>query len=176
MELTYYVAMSLDGYIAAPGDDLAWLPPLDPAGEDYGYGDFYAGVDAVLLGRRTWEACRALGDWPYAGKPARVFTRRPPPADATPDTVFTGDSPATVLAALAAGGGRHAFLVGGGELATACRAHITQLAVAVIPVLLGAGTPLFAPRAAPPRPLRLTRSTQHAGGVVMLWYRADPVP
>lgn len=176
MELTYYVAMSLDGYIAAPGDDLAWLPPMDPAGEDYGYGAFYAGIDAVLLGRRTWEVCRALGDWLYAGKPARVFSRRPPPAAVTPDTVFTAQDPAAVLAALAAGGCRHAFLVGGGELASACQAQITQYAIAVIPVLLGDGTPLFAPRPMTPRPLRLLRSAQHAGGVVMLWYRAEPAP
>ena len=76
-----HIAASLDGKIARPdesGDD--WLAAEYPA-EDFGFGAFFAGVDAILMGRATYEAVRRLGggEWPYPGKPTTVVTTRPLP-------------------------------------------------------------------------------------------------
>ena len=61
--LIYYVASSLDGYIADENGGVDWLP--DPVeGEDFGYGEFYDGIDALLMGRRTYDQVRGFGDWP----------------------------------------------------------------------------------------------------------------
>src|SRR5438552_14070360 len=52
-EVIYYVAASLDGYIATSDGGIEWLSPFEGKGEDYGYAAFYASIDAVLLGRQT---------------------------------------------------------------------------------------------------------------------------
>jgi dihydrofolate reductase len=63
VEVVYYVAASLDGFIATPDGGVGWLEPFE--GEDYGYAAFYASGDALLMGRRTFEKTLALGPWPY---------------------------------------------------------------------------------------------------------------
>ena len=55
LELVYYVAASVDGYIAKPDGELDWLAPYEGSDEDYGYAQFYKSVDAVLMGRKTYE-------------------------------------------------------------------------------------------------------------------------
>lgn len=79
-----HIAVSLDGKIARPDGSVDdWLGADYPA-EDFGFDAFLAGVDAILMGRGTYEAVRRLGDWPYPGKPTVVLTTRPlddlPPA------------------------------------------------------------------------------------------------
>jgi dihydrofolate reductase len=145
VQVVYYVASSLDGYIAAAGGGVDWLKPFEGSGEDYGYAAFYAGVDALLMGRRTFEHALALGAWPYAGKPCRVFTRKAP-AGAPAGVAFTADEPRAVVAELAADGHRRVWLAGGGELAGAFQRAglISEIVLSVMPVLLGAGVPLFA--------------------------------
>ena len=72
-----YIAVSVDGYIADADGGVGWLPSGDGGGDDYGYAGFYAGVDAIVMGRRTYEQVRGFGvAWPYPGKPAYVFTNR----------------------------------------------------------------------------------------------------
>ena len=121
MDITYYVAMSLDGFIADRDGSVGWLDPFEGTGEDYGYAAFYDSVDGVLMGRRTYDFCRGLLEWPYPGKPAWVFTRGEL-AGLPPATVVTRQSPSEVVALMERCGYRHAWLVGGGELASAFRA------------------------------------------------------
>jgi len=64
MEIIYYVAASLDGFIATPDGGIDWLKPFEGTGEDYGYGGFYASIEAVLLGRVTYEQCLQFSEWP----------------------------------------------------------------------------------------------------------------
>jgi dihydrofolate reductase len=184
LEIIYYVAASLDGYIATPDGGVAWLAPFEAAGEDYGYAAFYASVDALLLGSRTYEQVCTFDPWPYPGKPCRVFSRRPL-APARPEVTVTARSPRQVAAELEACGIRRAWLVGGGQLAAAFRAEalITEYIVAVIPVVLGAGIPLFgapAPdlRGLPEKPkvstasepLQLVEHQVYPNGVAQLRY------
>jgi dihydrofolate reductase len=167
MEIVYYVAASLDGFIATPEGGIEWLLPFEIADEDYGYGEFYASVEAVLLGRKTYEASLAFPEWPYAGKPYWVFSSS------------NGNTPANIVAEMKARGLRRAWLVGGGKLAAAFRAEglITEHIVSVIPVILGAGIPLFDGAGAQEN-LRLVHSHPYANGIVQLHYRrigSDPI-
>ena len=159
MEIVYYVAASLDGFIATPDGGIDWLQPFENTGEDYGYAEFYASIEAVLLGRKTYEQCLQFPEWPYAGKPYWVLSKA------------SGNTPAKVLSEMRSRGLRRAWLVGGGKLAASFRAEgiITEHIVSVIPVLLGAGIPLFdgpGPREA----LRLASTKSFANGIVQLRY------
>src|SRR5665647_1175306 len=122
LDVTYYVACSLDGFIADPDGGLEWLMPFEGTGEDYGYASFYDSVDAVLLGRATFDFCRSQPEWPYADKPTWVFSHAAL-AGLPPNAVSTSDSPSTVARFLESSGHRHAYLVGGGQLATSLRAE-----------------------------------------------------
>lgn len=159
MEIIYYVAASLDGLIATPDGGIDWLRPYEGTGEDYGYAKFYASIEAVLLGRATYEKCLEFPEWPYAGKPYWVFSRG------------NGNTPASVVAEMKGRGLRRAWLVGGGKLAAAFRAEglISEHIISIVPVLLGAGIPLF-DGPGPTQPLRLLSSRSYANGIVQLRY------
>src|SRR5207237_9893467 len=75
-EVIYYVASSLDGYIAAADGSVDWLSRFHTGGEDHGAGDLEASVDALLLGSHTYEFALKLAQWPSPGKPSSVLTRR----------------------------------------------------------------------------------------------------
>ena len=163
MEIIYYVAASLDGFIATPEGGIDWLKPFEGTGEDYGYGEFYASIEAVLLGRVTYEQCLDFPEWPYAGKPYWVLSRAAGKNAA--------NTPASVVAEMKARGLRRAWLVGGGKLAAAFRAErlITQHIVSIVPVLLGAGIPLF-DGPGPRDELRLLGSRSYPSGIVQVRY------
>jgi len=171
MEVVYYVASSLDGYIATAGGGIEWLRPFEQGGEDYGYADFYASIDCVLLGRHTYEQSQSLGEWPYPKKPCWVFSRtRNGPSE--PGVRFTANAPRVALAEAEGEGCKRAWLVGGGKLAAAFRADglISEHIVSVIPVLLGGGIPLF-DGPGQLEWLNLAESRIYPSGIVQLRYR-----
>lgn len=173
-EVIYFVAQSVDGFIATPDGGIGWLAPFEGAGEDYGYSAFYASVDAVLVGRRTYEQSLTFGEWPYPGKPVWVFSRAPRDPG-RPDVTVTDRAPADVLADLDARGVRRAWLVGGGELAGAFHRErlITGCVISIVPVVLGAGVPLFGAGGGS-EALALAGAHTYASGIVQLRYhRAD---
>lgn len=169
-EVVYYVAASLDGYIATSDGGVEWLAPFEGTGEDYGYARFYASVDAVLLGRKTYERSLSFGEWPYPGKPCWVFSRARIETS-RPEVKAAAGSPAEVVAEIAARGMRRAWLVGGGALAASFRADglITEHIVAIVPVILGAGVPLFA-SGGPKESLKLVESKSYPNGLMQLRY------
>jgi dihydrofolate reductase len=168
-EIVYYVAASLDGFIATPDGRVEWLAPFEASGDDYGYAAFLASVDVLLLGRTTYEQVLTFGPWPYAGKLSMVFSRRPLAPEA--GVTLTARSPVDVAAELDARNLRRAWLVGGGALAASFRAAalITEYIVSVMPVVLGGGVPLFAADG-PQERLRLIESTPFESGVIQARY------
>lgn len=103
MEIVYYVAASLDGYIATREGGIEWLRPYEGGAQDYGYGEFYASVDAVLLGRKTYEQCLSFPEWPYPGKACWIFSRTL--SDMSEGAVrFTRESPSRAIRTIAAEG------------------------------------------------------------------------
>jgi dihydrofolate reductase len=173
LEIVYYAAASLDGFIATPEGGLDWLPPIEAEGEDYGYRDFYASVDAVLMGSATYENIQSSTAWPYAGKPCWVFTRqRRHMRSGTADITFTAAPPEHIAQEIAGQGAKRAWILGGGKLAASFRERglITTYGIGIVPAILGGGIPLLEARG-PLEKLTLTGCQAYPDGVVMLWYR-----
>ncbi|HTR97188.1 MAG TPA: dihydrofolate reductase family protein [Candidatus Acidoferrales bacterium] len=160
-----FLATSLDGYIAGPGDTLDWLFTDD----GYGYDEFIEQIDTLAMGRRTFETVVALGEWPYEGKQAWVWTRRGG-AD-TPRARFTAQPPGEWLAERMREEGRDIWIVGGSELIRGfLDAYLVdEIAVAIHPVVLGGGVPLV-PAGTRRHALRLTGHRAYPSGLVMNTY------
>jgi dihydrofolate reductase len=165
-----FLAASLDGYIAGPGGDASWR--LDDG--DAGRRAILAGVDTVLVGRRTYEALLGAAAWPWPDRNVVVFTRNATYAVASPATVAASRPPADVVASLRERAGKDLLVAGGGELVRACldAGLIDELVVALHPVLLGGEVPLAAPGARRTQ-LVLVAERRFPSGLVHLAYRVD---
>jgi dihydrofolate reductase len=167
VELVYYVAASVDGYIATADGTVDWLAPFHTAGEDHGYAAFLATLGGIVMGRRTYDQVRGFGAWPYTGLDCRVVTSRP--LLDMPARFAAAASPAEELAGWA---DRRVWLVGGTTLLDGYRAAtlVSEYHVFVMPVLLGAGVPLF--REGPAATLRLNCAKCQPSGIVEFRYEA----
>ena len=170
-EIVYYVACSLDAYIATPDGSVDWLSRFHTAGEDHGAGELHASVDALLLGSHTYEFALKLGQWPAPDKQSWVFTRRDLPI-LHPSITLTAQSPREIVELLASRGLRRAWLMGGGKLAASFHADqlISRYMISIFPVLLGSGIPLFAPHSSSPDALRFVTAKPFKSGIVQLTY------
>ena len=172
--LIYYVAASLDGYIARPDGRVDWLESIQAAGGAHGYHAFYDGIDALLMCRMTFDTLMdSEEDWPYLDKPCLVLTRYP--HEQLPDGVnMRHCTPSEALTTLAEQGHQRIWLVGGGSLAGNCFAAglLDELVVSLVPYLLGAGIPMFA--SGLERSLRLHEQRSFSSGVVQLHYQVLP--
>ena len=174
MTTTYFVASSLDGFVAAPGDDLDWLLQFGFEPFQEHYDRFFAGVGAVVMGSTTYQWLLDHDDtWPYPGLPAWVFTSRELPVPEGAEVHFVS-GPVEDHHALVeqAAGERDVWVVGGGLLAAQYQRAglLDELRVTVMPIALGAGAPLL-PVAAPTAVFALVGTTPFAGGAVELRYR-----
>ena len=171
VEVVYYVAASLDGYIATTDGSVDWLTPFQSAGEDHGFAELYSSLDALLLGSHTYEFALKLGQWPSPDKPSWVFTQRSLPV-LHPSITLTSKKPGEILELLEARGLRRAWLMGGGKLATSFRTAglISRFIISIFPVILGSGISLFEPTSSPEESLRLIETKPFPSGIVQLIY------
>ena len=142
-----FCATSLDGFLAGPDDDLSWLPGPDPSGEDHGFGALLAETGALLMGRRTFDVVAGFGGtWPYGDRPVFVATNRPLHApEGVPARAVYGDIATLVAHARAAAQGKDVYLDGGSLARQALDAGLVdEVTLTLVPVVLGAGVPLFA--------------------------------
>ncbi|QNN53282.1 dihydrofolate reductase family protein [Nocardioides mesophilus] len=169
MPLTqYFVASSLDGFIAASDHDLDWLLQFDEADGANPYDAFMRDVGVLAMGASTYEWVQRHdphGFASYGDRPIYVFTHRElTPAEGV-RLVFTHDDVPAVHAAMAADAGdRNIWLVGGGELVGEFLDHdlLDELWLGLTPVVLGAGAPLLPRRRT--TPMRLVSSAPSANG------------
>ncbi|HWA40271.1 MAG TPA: dihydrofolate reductase family protein [Gemmatimonadales bacterium] len=168
-----FIATSLDGFIARPDGTIDWLP--HDSTEDYGYDPFMASVDAIVMGRLTYESVLGMGKWFYGTTPVYVLSSRPiAPAPEGAVVAHLAGEPRTVAAELDRRGVRDAYIDGGVTIQRFLRAGlIHRLIITRIPVLLGAGRPLFGALAAD---LRLThvRTQSWPSGLVQSEYKVAP--
>lgn len=174
-DVVLYIAHSLDGYIADATGGLDWLKPYE--GYDFGYDGFMRGIDALVMGRRTYQQVRTFGEWPYAGKSVVVMTKGRP-LDGDGLAVFDERSPAEIMADLGHAGRRQVWMVGGGgPLRAFLDARlIDKLILFQIPEILGHGTPLWPAGRRRVTP-RLRHASVHQNGVIESHYtlgRLDP--
>lgn len=179
--VTLYIATSVDGFVADADGGVEWLEQFDgdaegadtdDSGTAAAYEEFFASVDALVMGATTYEQVCSFGDWPYADTPTYVLAHRE--RERASDTVefVAGDEVAVVdrLTRLH----DHIWLVGGAAVAQSFLRHglIDTLRVTVVPVVLGSGIPLFeSDPAVEAERVDLVANRSLGGGVVELHYR-----
>src|SRR5258705_8352902 len=143
MPITVFVGTSVDGYIARPDGALDFLPP--GGGEPHGYDEFIATVDAIVIGRKTFETVLAMESWPYGDKCVVVLSSRPLDLSGARGVVEQmAGTPAEIVSRLAASGASHLYVDGGITIQRFLRAGLVQrLVITRVPVLIGDGIPLF---------------------------------
>ncbi|MEI5582991.1 MULTISPECIES: dihydrofolate reductase family protein [unclassified Agromyces] len=173
--IQYYVASTLDGFIADEHDDLGWLLQFGMEAFQSSYDRFFAEVGSLVLGATTYEwVLREGGGWPYGSLPTWVLTHRALAVPEGADIRFaSGDIGPIADAATAAAAGRNVWVIGGGPVAAQCleAGRLDELLVTYMPVALGRGRPLLPVGAVTP-PMRLTGVTR-LGDAVEHVYRIE---
>jgi len=170
LQTVVYVGLTIDGFLARPDGALDFLPtPSDP-NEDFGFADFLASVDVVVMGRKTFDQVAAFVNdgvpWPYAGKPVYVVSRTMRQEDIPPETLaaarasdenketkisVSAASPAETLRVVARetrkkkGSRPLRAYVDGGSIVRALLEEdlVDEMVLTTVPVLIGRGAPLF---------------------------------
>jgi dihydrofolate reductase len=184
-KLTYYVGMSIDGFIAGPHDEVDFFPVTDDVmafiAQEYpdtlpthvrtelGLDAADRRFDTAILGRATYEPALEIGvTSPYAHLRqhvvSRTITHSPDPA-----VEIVSDDPLAAVRLLKARGGRGIYLVGGSRLAGTLLPEIDELVIKLYPVVAGAGVPLFTADFTPTH-FTLTGTHPLDGGTVILTY------
>ena len=169
MTVSVFVGTSLDGFIARKNGDFDFLPA--GGGEPHGYVEFIATVDAIVIGRHTFEKVLTLDPWPYAGKRVVVLSSRPVDVSAARGAVEQmSGSPESVVAQLAGSGAHHLYVDGGITVQRFLEAgQVQRITITRVPVLIGDGIPLFGKLKRDVR-LRHLATQQYASGLVKSEY------
>lgn len=172
-KLSLFIAMSLDGYIAKPNDDLSFLNLVEKAGEDYGYAEFTATIDTIIIGRKTYDyVLKHVGPSHYDNEQRDIYvitrTERPKVGRTTFYTGHLSD----LIKRLKSGEGKDIYCDGGAEVIQELMKDdlIDAYIISVVPVLLGNGTRLFKDER-PEQMLELVTSKTFDTGLTQLHYK-----
>jgi dihydrofolate reductase len=141
-----YIATSLDGFIATAEGGIEWLSQIpNPKQSDYGYAKFMRGIDAIVIGRKTYEKVLTFECWPY-DKPVFILSRtlrEVPESIADKAEIVSGDIE-KIVTRLHQQDHRHLYIDGGQTIQSFLAADaIDELIITHVPILLGKGIPLF---------------------------------
>jgi len=178
-KIVVYIAASADGFIARPDGDLEWLNRR-PRTIDYGMREFYPSIDTILWGRKTYDWVRSF--YRKQGKKDGlfdtnvtnyVFSRKPPRRPAS-GVEFVSERVKSFAKRLRATPGKQIWMMGGATLIASFldAGELDEFDIHMIPVFIGEGIPLVAPRHRD-IPLRLLTSRKYPDGVVRMRYRVD---
>lgn len=146
-----FIATSLDGFISRTDGSIDWLNKANavvPEGEDCGYAQFLSTVDALVMGRNTFEQVLSFGEWPYGSTPVVVLSRqlKSLPGNVPATVSVSADDPAKLVQSLSAKGQSHLYIDGGLTIQSFLAAGlIDEIIITTIPILLGGGKSLFGP-------------------------------
>ena len=144
LKISVYIATSLDGFIARTNGDIDWLTGGEGGGE-YGYEEFIADIDHIVMGRNTYEKVLTFGGWPYAKKVIVLSSRAltiPPELSDRVEAVNL--SPDELASEMEARGAKHIYRDGGVTIQRFLRAGmVNEMTITTIPILIGEGLPLF---------------------------------
>jgi dihydrofolate reductase len=180
MKCSVYIATSADGFIAKPDGDIEWLLRSeyeDAATLGLVYSEFISTVDAIVMGRHSYEKVLTFDKWYYEDKEVIVLTTRDlaVPGHVKGNVRFESGTPQAIAAKLAGEGKKHLYIDGGITIQRFLEAKlISELTITVIPVLLGNGIPLFA-NGTMEQPLVLIDVNTSASGTVQKRYRVKSV-
>ena len=166
-----YIACSFDGYIARGDGNIEWLSRVKSESQDYGFQKFYDSVDALIMGRKTYQQVLSFGKWPYSGKPCYVVSRNLIESKRA-DVIVSSADPETLMTTFYEKGPNRVWLVGGADtLKTFLNQEMVhEIIVSYIPLLLGDGIPLFQP-GIPERKLTLLSTETFPNGLLQVHYR-----
>jgi dihydrofolate reductase len=173
MRATVFVGISVDGFLARRNGDLDFLPSGDV--EEHGYEAFVATVDAIVIGRGTFEKALEFEAWPYGERRVVVLSSRPLDLSRVPGKSVEQMSgpPVEIVAKLSARGIRHIYVDGGVTIQRFLRAGLIQrLIVTRVPVLIGDGIPLFGALDSDVK-LRHVETRTYRGGLVQSEYTVE---
>ena len=141
-----YIAESIDGFIARENGSIDWLLEIpNPDGSDYGFADFMKNIDALVMGRNTFETVVSMEFWPYE-KPVFVLSKslKNIPADKTGKAEIITGAPAEIVKRLNSRGFNNLYIDGGKTIQSFLKEGlIDEMIITRIPILLGKGIPLF---------------------------------
>ena len=143
MKISVFIGISVDGFMARANGGLDFLPE-DP--EPHGFDEFFANIDTLVIGRKTFETVLAFPDWPYGDKRVVVLSsgRLDLSAVKNGKVEQMSGAPEEIVARLAASGAQHLYIDGGITIQRFLRAGLIQrLIITRVPVLIGEGIPLF---------------------------------
>jgi dihydrofolate reductase len=167
-KISVYIAASIDGYIARTDGSLDWLDRVGGFDDDYGFQDLLKSIDAVILGRHTYEIAASVVDWPYTGKRIIVLSNSLQTVRQEAE-LFRGDVSKLILE-LHKDGIQHIWIDGGKTIAQFLQLHMVDaMTISFIPILLGAGIPLCNPMEKE-LSCRLISSQSYPSGLVQLRY------
>ena len=172
-KLSVFIATSLDGYIAKPNDDLGFLKLVEKEGEDYGYKDFTAAIDTIILGRKTYDyVLKEIGPSYYddGSRDVYVITRHNR-ADSGRTKFYSGKL-ADLVQRLKSEPGKNIYCDGGAEIITELLKHqlIDEMVISIIPILVGDGVRLFK-SGRPEQELELISAKAFDTGLVQVRYK-----
>jgi dihydrofolate reductase len=174
MIASVFIGTSVDGFTARPNGELDFLP--SGGGEPHGYNEFIASVDAIVIGRKTFDTVLAFPEWPYGSKQVIVLSNHSLDFSCIRGGVVEqmSGAPADIFNQLAARGFQHIYVDGGITVQAFLRAGlIHRLTITRVPVLIGEGIPLFGSLA---RDIKLHHLATHhyASGLVKSEYEVFP--
>jgi dihydrofolate reductase len=164
-----FLGLSVDGFIARPDGDLSWLTSRGDAAGDAGFTPFVESVDALIMGRGTYEVIAGEAVWPYRGRPVHVLSSTV--AAGTDPRVIVHASFGDAVGSLVAAGYRRVYVDGGRTVRSFLAAGLLdELTLSRVPVLIGQGPSLFGPL---PSDIDLehVRTEVLGGGMVQTTYR-----
>lgn len=172
-KLIIYIATSLDGFIAKPNDDLSFLKLVEKEGEDYGYAEFTATIDTIILGRKTYDwVLKEIGSSHYDNGDRNVYVITRTEKPSVGKTIFyTGDL-TELVQQLKSQSGKNIYCDGGAEIINELlkKDLIDEMIISVIPVLLGNGTRLFK-EGRPEQQLELVNAKTFETGLIQMHYK-----
>jgi dihydrofolate reductase len=164
-----YIAISLDGYIAKPDDDISFLSRVEKEGEDYGYSEFMKTVDTIILGRRTYDKIKDIGFGYPKDKEVYIISHHTGIEDKA--LKYYSGPLGSLITNLRNEQGRNIFCDGGSEVINQLLQDnlIDEFFISIIPVILGDGIRLFRD-GRPELDLKLTSTREFDSGLVQLHY------
>ena len=166
-----YIAMSLDGYIAKPNDDLSFLSIVEKEGEGYGYYAFEESIDTIIMGRKTYDWLMTQVEvFPHLNKETYIITHRHQNSTNQKLTFYTQNLSELIIK-LKQQSGKSIFIDGGAQIVNQLLKDelIDEMIISIIPIILGDGIRLFNSEF-PEQRLRLAESTSFETGLVQLHY------
>lgn len=172
-KISLFIAVSLDGYIAKPNDDLSFLKIVEKEGEDYGYTKFTENIDTIIIGRKTYDyVAKEIGTSHYENGERDVYVSTRSFKPTVGRTTFYSGSIVDLIQRLKSEPGKNIYCDGGAEVINELLKNklIDEYIISIIPIMLGAGTRLFK-EGIPEQELVLISSTSFESGLVQLHYK-----